>query len=149
MAQIDDRVAPQGLSGQDGQETLLDGWGPGRNPGVFSPQGGLRTTLAGALQLAQTLTDGDWLWAGEPPADDPGGLFQAYGWGVMQLRRPDIHPRPLIGHFANAYGMAGGIWRDPGRGAFAYVLNGLALGDEDDALRAEEAAIFQAMAALI
>ncbi|MBT8410558.1 MAG: hypothetical protein KJP02_02010, partial [Octadecabacter sp.] len=77
----------------------------------------------------------------------PDDLFQDYGWGVQILPDPSFYPHPLIGHFANAYGFCGGVWWDAqSEIAFTYAFNGLAVGDDDDALRAEEVAIFNAIA---
>jgi CubicO group peptidase (beta-lactamase class C family) len=147
VAQIDQVVAPAGVSLADGTAADQSGWQAARNPGLFSPQGGLRLSFRGALALAQALGDPPMLAAALDTRDDT-GLFQGYGWGIMRLDRPDIYPRPLVGHFANAYGMCGGLWHDRATGlSFAYALNGLPLGDEDDALRPEERAIFAAMAA--
>jgi len=65
----------------------------------------------------------------------------------MHLDRPDIYFRPMVKHFANACGMCGGLWYDPAADiGFAYALNGLALGDEDDRIRDEKLAIFAAVA---
>lgn len=115
----------------------------------LSPQGGLRLSLAGALTLAEHLPDGPVqpLWhADQARTIGPADLFQDYGWGVQILPDPSFYPRPLIGHFANAYGFCGGVWWDAQADiAFTYALNGLALGDDDDALRAEETAIFKAV----
>lgn len=124
----------------------------GQHTAAFSPQGGLRISLRGALQLAQTLRDHprDSGWQSDAArtigAPD---LFQSYAWGMQILDKPAFYPRRLIGHFANAYGFCGGIWYDAEADtAFTYALNGLGMGDEDDALRSEERAIFSAIAAL-
>lgn len=118
----------------------------------LSPQGGLRLSLAGALSLAEHLADGPTqaLWRADPARTiGPPDLFQSYGWGVQILPHPSFYPRPLMGHFANAYGFCGGIWWDAqAQTAFAYAFNGLAVGDEDDALRPEECAIFDSVAQL-
>lgn len=146
VAQIDAQVAPDGVCGPDGAPIDLSDWRPGRNPAVFSPQGGLRLSLEGALRLAESLTAAEArpLWTGGPGGDP---LFPAYGWGVQIIDRPAFHPRPLIGHFGNAYGFRGGAWKDRATGtAFAYALNGFAVGDDDDALTPAEAAIFAALA---
>jgi hypothetical protein len=67
----------------------------------------------------------------------------------MTFRRPDFYPHALVGHFANAYGLAAGVWWDRESDlSFAYALNGLPEDDADDALRADERAIFQAIARL-
>ena len=116
----------------------------------LSPQGGLRLSLEGALTLAEHLPDGPTqaLWCADPARTvGPAYLFQDYGWGVQILPEPSFYPRPLIGHFANAYGFCGGIWWDAQAGtAFTYAFNGLVMGDDDDALRPEETAIFNAIA---
>lgn len=146
VAQIDEIVSGQGVSGPDGQqvfpsETL------GEDVGLFSPQGGLRISLRGALRLACALRDVDatCLWRPDMgPGDHLGGLMQGYGWGLQVLDTPWFYPRPLIGHFANAYGFAGGVWYDREADlAFAYGLNGLEVGDEDDGLRREELSVFK------
>jgi hypothetical protein len=113
----------------------------------------LRISLAGALRLAQAIPDNlpTLLWSGDDgPGDYEGGVFDGYGEGLQVLRDPPFYPRPLIGHFANAYGFIGGIWWDAqARTAFAYGLNGLEVGDESDALHPEEAAIFYTVAGWI
>jgi CubicO group peptidase (beta-lactamase class C family) len=144
IAQIDAVVAEMGVSGPDGGEIDQTGWVPGRNPGVFSPQGGLRLSLRGALQLARSLVDLNQqpLWQG-----DLNGLQGGTGMGLIHIYDARVYPRPLIGHFAGAYGMTGGLWWDAAQQrAFAYTLNGLPMGDDSDALRASELAIFAAVA---
>lgn len=146
--QMDRAVAPDGLSGPDGSAPVLRA--PGENPAPLAPQGGLRLSLEGALRLAQSLE-------GEPvrrlwtPALGPGdygdGFLESTGAGLLVYDDPAFYPRPLVGHFANAYGILAGAWHDRLRGAsFAYVLNGLPEGDEDDGWRPEERAIFDAVA---
>lgn len=144
IPQIDAMVAASGVSDPEGAEIDLINWTPGQNPGVFSPQGGLRLSLQGALQLARSLADANPLplWQG-----DVGGFHGGTGIGLIHITDPSIYPRPLIGHFAAAYGMCGGVWWDAAtRTAFAYTLNGLPMDDDSDALRASELAIFAAVA---
>lgn len=148
--QIDATIAPAGASAPDGTGIPLVRYRPGTNPAPFSPQGGLRLSLRGALSLAQSLAQERQspLWT---PAmslgETEGGLFDGYGTGLQFLETPAFYPRPLIGHFANAYGFAGGVWYDrEARAAFAYGLNGLPVGDEDDGMNDEELAIFAAVA---
>jgi hypothetical protein len=79
--------------------------------------------------------------------DDPTEVVDAYGAGLMFHDRPHFYPRPLIGHFANAYGFCGGLWFDAARdAAFAIAINGLPEGEDADALRPEETALFDAIA---
>lgn len=118
----------------------------GRHPGIYSPQGGLRLSLRGMLALADRLRHADTirLWT---PAMGPGeyldGVFESYGAGLQIFDAPVFYPRPLIGHFGNAYGFKGGVWYDPTADtAFAYALNGLPVGDEDDTFSQAELDIF-------
>ena len=126
---------------------------PTADTATLSPQGGLRISLTGALQLAQSLRKADPtpLWTPEMgPGDYQNGTFDGYSFGLQTLQKPHFYPRPLIGHFANAYGFAGGVWwDDAAQTAFCYALNGLPLGDESDAFRPEELAIFAAVAETI
>ena len=120
------------------------------NVARFSPQGGLRLSLEGMLLLAEGLADADRtvLWHQQDgPGDYLDGVFQHYGAGLQIFDAPAFYPRPLVGHFGNAYGFNGGVWYDAQAGlAFAYALNGLALGDEDDRFSVQERAIFDAVA---
>ncbi|SLN30356.1 serine hydrolase domain-containing protein [Pseudooctadecabacter jejudonensis] len=120
---------------------------PVGHPHAFAPQGGARITLTSALEIASTLAthpqDHGWR-DGQGAVLGPDGLFQSYAWGLQIYDDPAFYPHPLRGHFAKAYGMCGGVWSDPTRDVqFAYVLNGLPMNDENDALRPEELAIFK------
>ena len=90
------------------------------------------------------------LWrAADGPGDYLDGLMQNYGAGLQFLDTLAFYPRPLVGHFANAYGFRGGVWFDAAANlSFAYGLNGFEFGDESDALSPEEIRIFDAVAAL-
>jgi len=146
LPQIDGQVSARGLSGPEGRALRLRGWQAGEAPGVFSPQGGLRISLSGALRLARSLSeaDGPVLWSG-PTSDQQ--VFQSYGLGVQFLDAPAFWPRPVMGHFGNAYGFAGGLWKDRVTGvAIVVALNGLPEGDENDRLREEELALYGALA---
>lgn len=120
------------------------------NVARFSPQGGLRLSLEGMLALAEGLADADRkvLWHQQDgPGDYLDGVFQHYCAGLQIFDAPAFYPRPLVGHFGNAYGFNGGVWYDAQAGlAFAYALNGLELGDEDDRFSVQERAIFDAFA---
>lgn len=150
VAQIDADVADRGASGPDGVPIALDALPPGRAALRLSPQGGLRLSLRAALDLGRALPAmaQDRLWCDDQgPCRDAGLPVTAYGPGLMHFYRPEIYPRPLFGHFANAYGLCGGLWFDAGRDtAFIIMLNGLPEGDEDDAVRPEERALLAAVA---
>jgi len=130
----------------------LTGYCNGEDTWRFSPQGGLRLSLRGMLSLADGLVAdaGPPVWrTDDGPGDYLDGLMQDYGAGLQYLDRPHFYPRPLVGHFANAYGLRGGIWVDRASGLrFAYALNGFPVGDEDDALTAPEKQIFDTIAAI-
>ncbi len=137
--QVDEAVPPEGVASPLGPPAP-----PGRNPAPLSPQGGLRLSLRGALRLAQTVPDNP-PWLRRP--GDP--MLAGTAPGLVLLDDPALHPRPLHGHFADAYGILAGAWRDPARGrSFAYVLNGLPLGDEAEGWREPERAVLRAVADL-
>jgi CubicO group peptidase (beta-lactamase class C family) len=135
VAQIDDPPVPSATIGHVAR---------------FSPQGGLRLSLDGLLELAEGLAKAERtvLWYQQDgPGDYLDGVFQHYGAGLQIFDRPTFYPRPLIGHFGNAYGFNGGVWYDEQTDlAFAYALNGLEMGDEDDRFSEHERAIFDAVA---
>ena len=120
---------------------------------AFSPQGGLRTSLHGMLQLAKalrTLTDEDPLWsAKDTPGETLGGVFEQYGCGLQIFDHPSFYPNRLIGHFGTAYGFKGGVWFDcKTKTAFAYALNGADIDDERDDFAPEELRIFEGLGQL-
>mgnify|MGYP000436335315 FL=1 len=79
--------------------------------------------------------------------DTFGGVFESYGWGVQLFDSPAFYPRPLVGHFGNAFGFNGGVWYDPQRQiAMAYALNGIEMGDESDGISHHERSIMRAIA---
>ena len=147
---------PTYRSGAAGFEAQIDedivAPGPSRNAGVFSPQGGLRTSLAGLLELAEGLRHADRieLWT---PLMGRGnyldGVFECYGSGLQIYYQPRFYPHELIGHFGKAYGFSGGVWYDvKAKTSFAYALNGLPIGDESDAFSVAESKIFEAVAGI-
>lgn len=152
-AQIDAAVSLTGASGPGGETIDIDALSPGEAALALSPQGGLRISLENALRLARSLPfmDRSRLWTPEMgEMDDPTGVVDAYGAGLMFHDRPDFYPRPLFGHFANAYGFCGGLWFDEARdAAFVIAINGLPEGEDADALRPEERALFDAVAQVL
>lgn len=147
--QIDEAVAGSGASGPGGEAIDLARMAPGNAGLALSPQGGLRISLENALRLARALPRmrHDRLWSPSMwKKDDPTGLVDAYGAGLMFHDSPDFYPEPLVGHFANAYGFCGGLWYDATRdAAFVIAINGLSVGEDADDLRPEERHLFDAV----
>jgi hypothetical protein len=84
---------------------------PGREPRALSPQGGLRLSLEGALRLAQRLEGQEprRLWTPMVgPGDYGDGFLESTGPGLLIYDDPAFYPRPLLGHFASAYGILAG-----------------------------------------
>ncbi len=150
VPQIDARVSATGLIGPG--EVPMAAPQPGAAPWLWSPQGGLRTSLAGCLALARQIgtMDRSPLWSPDKgPADGSGSVYGTWGFGLQILDDPPHWPRPLVGHFADAYGLRGGIWHDAATGdAFAYLLNGVAevTGPGADAFSRAETDLFAAAA---
>jgi CubicO group peptidase (beta-lactamase class C family) len=124
---------------------------PGTNGGLFSPQGGLRISVAELGKLARALlaNDGsflapetiDRLFDAEPTGmvgtgaeSDPafmqywssGGLHCLSGTGAPGGDQP-LSPRPSAwcGHAGDAWGLLSGLWIDRAAGlAYAYAITG-------------------------
>lgn len=124
----------------------------GAHTSRFSPQGGMRMSLRSMLDLGRVGAGvaREPLWRqSDGPGDYEDNLFQNYGAGEQILPAPPFYPRPLVGHFGNAYGFNGGVWWDEQADlCFAYALNGVAMDDDRDALSDAERAIFDAIAQL-
>jgi CubicO group peptidase (beta-lactamase class C family) len=150
-----------GLAAPDGGCDLT-GYKPGTNGAIFSPQGGLRISIAdlakvgGLLLRRGRLPDGtrflseaslvemerlQWRFDGSNGATED-GFYCGYGLAVQRLGqcRPNDDPfgdgRPRFGHASEAYGLRGGLWIDPASGrGIAYYATGLA----DDAPKGRSA----------
>lgn len=150
VAQIDATVPAHGVIGPSGRPEDLTRYVAGHNPSLFSPAGGLRISLHGMLTLAQTLASRQatplWSpWMGGH--ENPDGAFESYGIGLQYFDDPPFYPRPLIGHFGNAYGFRGGVWYDPAADmSFAYALNGARMDAQSDAFLPEEVTILETIA---
>lgn len=148
--QIDGDVPPSGFTGPMGEAMAPPA--PCAAPWLWSPQGGLRTSLAGCLRLAECLPglDATPIWRrGQGAVDGPVSVYQSWGFHLQLLDGAPHWPYPLIGHFADAHGIRGGIWHEPARGiAFAYLLNGVAerTGPEADGFSPDECAVLAALA---
>ena len=153
VPQIDSAVALEGISDPEGNPALSAPYQLHLDVTRLSPQGGMRLSLQGALALARSLANepAQRLWTPSMgPGDYSNGIFESYGMGLQILDNPALYPRPLIGHFGNAYGFLGGVWYDREKNAgFAYALNGAPIDAPDDSLMAEEHALFTAIGAHI
>ncbi len=138
---------------REGRGVSLDGYRIGRDATWFSPHAGLRMNAVEAARLARLLAADDptgraqrrplWRFDGSN-GEDCGGLYTAFGAGVMLY---DGHPRipgPLVGHAGHALGFTGGAWANVATGeAWAYYLTGsadLTEGQDDEAFYAEDEA---------
>ena len=106
---------------------------PGRNCAALAPQGGLHTSLAGLMRLAEALRRGDpslltpaghEALAQRQGSADERGLFRAWGSGAQLFTDTPggdrLHPRGGwrgLGHLAEAYGLLGGLIVQPARAA--------------------------------
>ncbi|MDG1115703.1 MAG: serine hydrolase [Flavimaricola sp.] len=151
VPQIDSAVTREGISDPEGNPALRAPYQLHLDVTRLSPQGGMRLSLQGALALARSLANepAQRLWTPSMgPGDYSNGIFESYGMGLQILDNPAFYPRPLIGHFGNAYGFLGGVWYDRKKNAgFAYALNGAPIDAPDDRLMAEEQALFAAIGA--
>jgi CubicO group peptidase (beta-lactamase class C family) len=116
---------------RNGEGVDLARWEPG-HAAWFSPQGGLRASVAEAARLVRFATSGEagrlmrapaWVHDGAN-GEWCEGLFPAYGLGLTLLRS-DRLDRPLVGHAGHALGFTGGAWLDEETGAvWALALTG-------------------------
>ncbi|MEJ6396837.1 serine hydrolase domain-containing protein [Yoonia sp. 208BN28-4] len=144
VPQIDDAIPHYGVMNPYGGVLNEGAYRLSNDTAQVSPQGGLRLSLDGMLRLGRTIGGSSPLWRQSDGAGDYlDGVFQHYGAGLQIFDSPDFYPRPLVGHFGNAYGFNGGVWYDvQADAAFAYALNGLPMDDESDSFSDAERAIF-------
>lgn len=142
-----------------------------RNGGFFSPQGGMRIAPTGLARIGAALARPGYLSARSLAAmtrpawrydggngDIEGGIFCAYGLGVMIMAPPgrpaacrdDVvgDGRMRIGHAGEAYGLRSGLWIDPatGKGIAFYTT---AIADDAAVGRSAYTAREEAMAARV
>ncbi|MEM9705745.1 MAG: serine hydrolase [Pseudomonadota bacterium] len=101
------------------RRAFLKGYGPGSNPTLFSPQGGLRASVGDLLVILDYLKStraaaAEPVWRYNPATENgatEGRFFQRYGLFVHTLT-PEQTPfdEPLIGHAGEAYGLYSGAW---------------------------------------
>ena len=132
----------------------LSRWRPGENGALFSPQGGLRTSVRGLARIGRMLLNGGtvdgvrilspqsvetllrpaWRFDGSNGKTDD-GFYCSYGLATQQMPTPvsgcNDDPAgdgiPRVGHAGDAYGLRSGLWIDRARGTgVAYFVTGLA-----------------------
>jgi CubicO group peptidase (beta-lactamase class C family) len=127
IAQIDDFKGTSPKSKGRGYEGDPKGYVVGTNGTLFSPQGGLRISLRNLAKLTaylarakspaiDAMTRPAWSYAkigGLETGNSEGGFYRGYGSGP-QLFAGDAQaaPQPVPGHFADAYGLRGGLLFD-------------------------------------
>jgi len=131
----------------------LDGYRPGDNGTLFSPQGGMRISPLGLATLGRLLLRGGEVdgvrllhaptvaamlrpqWHGGPGGNTYAGLMTCYGLSVLCLnglaagRDQPVAGRTVRwnGHLGEAYGVYSGLWIDRRRGrVFIYAVTGMA-----------------------
>jgi CubicO group peptidase (beta-lactamase class C family) len=127
VAQIDDfKGAPPKLKGRGYEGDPAD-YQIGTNGTLFSPQGGLRISLRNLAKLTaylastkspviEAMTKPVWSYAkigNVETGNSEDGFYRGYGSGPqLFVGGADAAPQPLPGHFAEAYGLRGGLLFD-------------------------------------
>ena len=143
----------------------LDGYVPGTNGTLFSPQGGLRISALGLAKIGRmllgngtvdgvrllspasvkTLMTPVWQASGRPQDNDYQGQMLCYGPGLHCLTGGHDAPVPGArwwGHLGEAYGLLAGLWVDPaGDRVLVYALTG----NRDDPFKPLHASAFSAV----
>lgn len=112
----------------------LDRYEMGSNGTLFSPQGGLRASLADLAVLVRAaageprLANVAWRFeSGAQNGETDNGYFEAYGEGAQShnAERSPLPGEALTGHHGEAYGLYCGAWSIPARDAeISYVVTG-------------------------
>jgi CubicO group peptidase (beta-lactamase class C family) len=140
VAQIDDFKGSSPILKGRGYEGDPKSYEIGSNGTLFSPQGGLRISLRQLAKLTaylattndpviEAMTKPVWSYAkiGErETGDSENGFYQAYGSGPqLFLGGAEAVPQPLPGHFADAYGLRGGLLFDRAtKRGWIYLITG-------------------------
>jgi CubicO group peptidase (beta-lactamase class C family) len=149
VPQVDDFAGgPPKLSVRSKVETPnLDSVRPGSNGTLFSPQGGLRISVENLAKIARLVANcgqaggkqflscktinrmAEPVWQLKPDFSngaDEDGFYQAYGLGPQRFHIDDSREL-MVGHFADAYGLRGGLIVNPATRKYAiYLITGFA-----------------------
>ena len=119
----------------EGVECSHEGYVPGSNASVFSPQGGVRIGMMDLAKIGQALAQGSdkllsdaslgAMFASADPLIEGQEFFCGYGLGLQALETPGrTCMDPLFsdgvkryGHAGEAYGLRSGLWFDPETGS--------------------------------
>ncbi len=153
LAQVDDFPGgtPKVTVRSKVTELDLDSIRPGSNGSLFSPQGGLRISITDLAKIARLVancgnaSDKIFLscknmnkmtgpvWQLKPDYSngaDEDGFYQAYGLGPHRFHIDDSREL-MVGHFADAYGLRGGLIINPATKKYAiYLITGFATAPE-------------------
>lgn len=122
----------------EGVECSLEGYKPGTNASVFSPQGGVRIGMLDLAKIGQALLNARdtgflsvstldlFLQSADDRKNPEQEFFCAYGFHLQAIEgeRPDCLDKllgagtPYVGHSGEAYGLQSGLWfsEDKGNG---------------------------------
>lgn len=125
----------------EGVECTLEGYVPGSNASVFSPQGGVRIGMVDLARIGQALVNESEglvsqsslqaMLASANPQIEGQEFFCGYGLHVQALETPDRTCMDALfqdgvtryGHAGEAYGLRSGLWFDPVSGSgIAYFI---------------------------
>jgi len=125
----------------DGMECSLEGYVPGSNASVFSPQGGVRIGMVDLARIGQALVQEgegllnkaslDAVFASADSLVEGQDFFCGYGLHLQALETPGRECTDALfkdgvkryGHAGEAYGLRSGLWFDPVSGkGIAYFI---------------------------
>jgi CubicO group peptidase (beta-lactamase class C family) len=138
IPQIDDFAGGAPQPNVRGRSDVPTDYSIGSNGTLFSPQGGLRISITDLAKIAARLARNTEpalralsrpVWAlaannGANNGDNEDGFYTGFGSGIQLYRTATAGP-VYPGHFAEAYGLRGGLLFDPQRkSAWIYLITG-------------------------
>lgn len=138
--QIDDFQGKSPIQKGRGYEGDPKAYKIGTNGTLFSPQGGLRISLGNLAKIVAFLASTDnpvlrdmvkpvWAYRKDKETENgetEGGFFTGYASGPQIYRGgAQAFPTPVPAHFADAYGLRGGLFFDPTKkSGWIYLITG-------------------------